>query len=180
MEVTAIIMLAVMTIIVYFYKSGQKRVKMMETTILATERSISRQHQNPFFLGRVSYHGGFPPIPKPAVLRLAVVEDGAIFYDETGRCEKSHFRTWFGIDKFCTRSKSNPGIKSVFAGPFAGMFRQDRLRYFIVIKYFDVDGQKNNILLEADSREAQQLAYERVSGCLAPAEIKCRVQKCSG
>jgi len=157
-----VITILVVVAVSYLYNSGHEKLKKREISIRRIEWSIRQQHENVIFLGRVSYHGGFPPIPRPITIMLGMVEDGVVFYDENGRYEKTSCKDWVGLDKFCIQNKSHIGCKRETMRPLAGVFIKNELRYFIVIKYFDVDKQKNNILFEVNNRESQQFIYDKI------------------
>ena len=101
-------------------------------------------------LGFLSYHGGFPPIPKPQKLNVALADDGLLLFTNQGFSGKINFA--------CCKNVDLKGKSIVLWGPFVGLFLKPKIRHFMVVNYKDMEGIDNNLLLEAsDNKELEEI-----------------------
>lgn len=153
--------LAVLTTLGIFGYRTQCRIKahMAEVT-----QEVLSQNPHAEILGQVAYHGGFPRMPKPAMLQLGVTKDSLVLYDYKQWCDKVCFRDWRSVEKFTILVKADTiGKSTVMLGPLVPFFFKDKLRHFIAIKYFDTNYEENNLLLETNDEKTQERIYEKIS-----------------
>jgi len=134
-----------------------EREKLLEK--LGKEDGTSVEH-----LAVVSYHGGYPPLPKPQKLNIAVSDQYMVLMNRNGEIGKINFNTWADIDKFTTRK--NPDMKGksiVLWGPMVGIFLRPKLRHFVVVNYTDVNDCDNNLLIELPNEEEMRKTFDRLS-----------------
>jgi len=136
---------AVLVLLTISYLRG--RSKMREGELM--DQHIAVKYQIGELLGTVSYHGGFPPIPRPAPLKVGLAGGSLVLYSLKGEAGTISFQRIKKIDHFTTCTKANLKNKSVVLwGPFAPMIFKDKYRHFTRIKYIDIDNDENNLLLE--------------------------------
>jgi hypothetical protein len=113
-------------------------------------QALGEQHGKEIdILGNVTYHGGFPRIPKPQKLTAALTDSDLVLQAGKGQVEVLPFSSWLKIDKFTTKVKDDPKRKSIILwGPFQSLASSNRKRHFITVQYRDRDDQDNHILLE--------------------------------
>ncbi len=143
---------------------GYKQQKKAAATTAEVDQDILGQNPGAELLGPISYHGGFPQMAKPSVLQLGLTGDGLILYDYKGWSGKVLCRDWRGIERFTILAKADTtGKSTVMLGPLVPYFYKDKLRYFIAIKYIDINNQENHLLIEPGSETMQQDIYARLS-----------------
>lgn len=114
-------------------------------------------------LAFLSYHGGVPLIPKPQKLNVALADDGLLLFTNQGASGKIDFSCCKKVEKFSTRK--NPDLKGksiVLWGPFVGLFLRPKIRHFIVVKYKDMRGLENNLLLEAGDNKELESVFRKI------------------
>lgn len=149
---------------------GYKQQKKAAAATEKIDREILNRNPGVDLMGQISYHGGFPQMAKPSVLQLGLTKDGLIIYDYKGWSGKVYYRDWHGVERFTVLAKANTAGKStVVLGPLVPLFFQDKLRYFIVIQYTDINEQENHLLFELSSETMQKKIFEK----LCPHRKKC-------
>lgn len=141
---------------------GHKQKKKAEADLIKITREVLSQNPDTEMLGPISYHGGFPQMPKPSILQLAITDDSLLLYDYKGCSGKVYFREKREVDRFTVLMKADTVGKHTMLGPLVPFFFKDKLRHFIAIKYIDGDREENHLLLEAGNKAAQQKIYEKL------------------
>lgn len=139
---------------------GDKKVKEREKIF---EEIKSKEKTSAEILAFLSYHGGFPLIPKPQKLNIALADDGLLLFTNQGVSGKVEFSCCKKLEKFSTRK--NPDLKGksiVLWGPFIGLFLKPKIRHFIVLNYEDMRGLDNNLLLEASDNKEQENVFRKI------------------
>jgi len=155
--VFALVLLA--TFSVLFYR-GNRILKLREEQL---EKIGSEDSEKVESLAVMSYHGGFPEIPKPQKLTVGLGESYLVFLTDKGDFGKSPLSSWTNIEQFSILVKSDPKQRSmVLYGPLNNVMFKDRKRHFITIKYQDRDGLENNILLEYGKLETLREIFEKL------------------
>lgn len=114
-------------------------------------------------LGFMAYHGGFPPIPKPQKLNIAIADDGLLLFTNQGTSGKIEFNNFKKVEKFTTRKHPDLKGKSIVLwGPFVGLFLKPKIRHFIVVKYKDMRDVENNLLVECGSIKEQESVFKTI------------------
>lgn len=149
--ITICISTLIFLIIIY---RGNKQVKQRDAIL----ENVARIENCPIEqIAYLSYHGGFPQIPKPQKMNIALTDDHLVMITKEGIIGKVDYARFKKCDKFTT--KKNPDLRGksiVLWGPFVGIFLKTKTRHFIVINYLDINKEKNNILLECkDSNELE-------------------------
>jgi uncharacterized protein YqkB len=163
-SVAIAVILAVIAGLIAVGLLGYKQQKKAAATTAKVNQDILRQNPGAELLGPISYHGGFPPMAKPSVLQLGLTEDSLIIYDYKGWSGKVPCRDWRGIERFTVLAKADTtGKSTVILGPLVPYFYKDKLRYFIAIKYIDINNQENHLLIEPSSETIQKDIYARLS-----------------
>lgn len=153
----ALVLLA--TFSVFFYR-GNKILKLREEQL---EKFGSEDNEKVESLATMSYHGGFPEIPKPQKLTVGLGENYLVFLTSKGDFGKSSLSSWTNVEQFSILVKADSKQKSmVLYGPLNNIMFKDRQRHFITIKYQDRDGQENNILLEYGNAEKLKEIFEKL------------------
>lgn len=156
--VFALVLLA--TLSVFFYR-GNKLLKSREERLASVGSEDNEQVES---LGYVSYHGGFPDIPKPQKLTIGIGESYLVLLTNKGEIGKSSFSSWRNVEQFSILVKHDPKQKSmVLYGPLNNIMFKDRKRHFITIKYEGPDGQENNLLLEYSSKEKLKEIFDKLN-----------------
>lgn len=142
---------------------GYMQQKKAAAIMAKVNQDILCQNPGAELLGPISYHGGFPQMAKPSVLQLSLTEEGLILYDYKGWLGKVHYQDWRGIERFTILAKADTtGKSTVILGPLVPYFYKDKLRYFIAIKYIDINNQENHLLIEPGSDTMQEDIYARL------------------
>lgn len=137
-------------------KEVKKREKLFEEIKLKEDASAK-------ILGFMAYHGGFPPIPKPQKLNIAVADDGLLLFTNQGVSGKIDFACFQKVEKFTTRKHPDLKGKSIVLwGPFVGLFLKPKIRHFIVVKYKDIRSMNNNILVECGNAKEQENVFKTI------------------
>jgi len=154
--------LALLTALVAFGLVGFKQRRKTEANLANVTREALRQNPHAEILGRITYHGGFPQMPKPSVLQIGLTGDSLLLYDFKGWSGKVYFRDWRDVERFTTLVKADIRGKSTMLGPLLPFFFKDTMRHFIAIKYKDTNWEENCLLLEADDETSQQRIYDKL------------------
>jgi hypothetical protein len=113
------------------------------------DQHVAEKYQIEEQLGSVSYHGGFPTIPRPTPLKVGLAGSSLVIYSLKGEAGTIPLNSINKIEHFTTRTKADLKNKSVvFWGPLGPMLFKDKYRHFTVIKYTDINNNENNLLLE--------------------------------
>ncbi len=156
--VFALVLLA--TFSVLFYR-GNKILKSREERLASVGSEDNEQVES---LGYISYHGGFPDIPKPQKLTIGIGKSYLVLLTNKGAVGKSAFSSWRNVEQFSILVKHDPKQKSmVLYGPLNNIMFKDRKRHFITIKYQDHDGHENNILLEYGNTDKLKEIFEKLN-----------------
>jgi hypothetical protein len=148
------------TLTVFFYR-GNRLMKSREELL---ERIGSEDNEHLETLGVMSYHGGFPEIPKPQKLTIGLGNSYLVLLTNKGAVGKSPLSCWQNIEHFSILVKHDPKQRSmVLWGPLNNIMFKDRKRHFITIKYEDPDGQENNLLLEYSSKEKLKEIFDKLN-----------------
>jgi hypothetical protein len=151
--------MVVLTVCGYSFLRGYRKLKELERV----DEQVRQEHCLLEVLGWVSYHGGFPLLPRPASLGLGIASNCLVLFDASGKSGKVEFTSIKKIDSFVTLTKPNLKNKSfVMWGPLAPMLFRAKTRYFVVISYIDINGEDNNILLESQNAEQSAFLFEKV------------------
>ncbi len=114
-------------------------------------------------IGYLSYHGGYPQIPKPQKMNIALSNDYMLMVTKEGIQGKVDYAKFRKCDKFTTRKRPDlKGRSIVLWGPFMGIFLKPKIRHFIVVNYLDINGEQNNVLLECKEADELEMVNEKV------------------
>lgn len=114
-------------------------------------------------LGKVAYQGGLPDHPYAVYMRLGVKGDQYILFDDDGYCAEIPMSKCNEQDFFIVKQKSQSRFKSfVLFGPFAPMIFKDKFRHIISVNYTDINGEENNVVLEADGISSFEFIKEKM------------------
>lgn len=153
--------LALLAIFVTIWLVGNKQKKRAEAQAARITSEVRSQNPHAEILGKISYHGGFPQMPKPSMLQLGLTGDGLLLYDHKGWSGRIYFRDWRGVEQFTILAKAGTiGKSTAILGPLVPYFFKDSLRYFIALKYNDRDYDENHLLFETDNKALQQMIYD--------------------
>ncbi len=154
---------ASLAVLVAFGLIGHQQKKKAEAKVAKITGEVLRQNPHAEILGEISYHGGFPPRPKPSILQLGLTADSLLLYDYKGWSGKVYFQDWCGLEQFTILVKADTtGKSTVMLGPLVPYLFKDTLRHFIAVKYKDLDREENHLLLETKSKTLQQQIYDRL------------------
>lgn len=156
--VFAIVLVA--TFSVLFYR-GNRILKSREEQLAKIGSEDNEQLES---LGCMSYHGGFPEIPKPQKLTLGLGKSYLVLMTNKGVVGKSPLSDWRKIEQFSIVVKADQKQRSmVLWGPLNNLMFKDRQRHFITIKYREPDGQENNILIENENITRLKETFEKLN-----------------
>ncbi|NPV27550.1 MAG: hypothetical protein HPY81_08960 [Firmicutes bacterium] len=151
--------IAALLILGYFFFCGHRKLK----EIKRVETMVKAENKNMEVFGSVTYHGGFPPMPKPSHLSVGLSDEYLVLYDRKGNYGRVYFDRFKNIEKFTTRTEADLKGKSVvFWGPLAPLVFRAKIRHFVVINYIDINDEENNILLETKELPEQKELYNRL------------------
>lgn len=151
--------LAIITFIIIILR-GDKKLREREKVI---EELTQEENTNLEMLGSLPYHGGFPQIPRPQKLNIALTHDSLLLFSDKGDSGKVELINCKKVEKFTTRKNPNLKGKSIVLwGPFVGLFSKPKFRHFIVIKYKDIRNENNNLLLEAHNINELDKVYTKI------------------
>lgn len=151
---------AILTVCGYSFLRGYRKLKDLERI----DDQVRQEYCLLEVLGWVSYHGGFPLLPRPTSLKLGIASNCLVFYDARGGSGRVDFASIKKVDSFATLAKPNLKNKSfIMWGPLAPMLFRAKSRYFVVISYLDINGEDNNILLEPQNAEQSAFLFEKVN-----------------
>jgi len=160
MDTLIITAVSILTVMGGLYFRGSRIVKLQEDKL---EQIAEQRGKDLDMLGRCSYHGGFPPIPKPQKLTAAMTDNELILLNGKGQVEALPFDRWQDIDMFSTQTKHDFRKRSVVLwGPFSYLLFNDRRRYFIVIRYQDSDDRDNHLLIEYAGPDETRMTFEKL------------------
>ncbi len=155
---------SVLTFLIIIYR-GNRQIKCRDTILENMARIDNNEIEH---IGYVSYQGGYPPIPKPQKLNIALSDDYLLMVTKEGIKGKVDYSRWIKCDKFTT--KKNPDLRGksvVLWGPFLGIFLKPKIRHFMVINYLDVNREENNILIECKDLSELDLINEKLENRLS-------------
>lgn len=163
-----VIIIGVVFLILCFgmYRSNKllKQKKKLETGIKCVYESVD-------ILGDVIYQGGYPPMPKPAHLKIGLTGSYMVLFDKKGASGRIEYDRLRKIDKF-TVSKPNTKRYSLMAwGPLAIYFNQPTYQHFIVVSYVDIDNDYNNIVFQIPNEEIRNQYFESIQRYYKPMQI---------
>lgn len=145
---TTRLIIASVTVLVFFiiiYR-GNKQMKLRDTILENMARIENAEVEH---IGYVSYHGGYPQIPKPQKLNIALSDEYFLMVTNEGIRGKINYVRVKKCYKFITKKTPDLRGKSVVLwGPFLGIFMKPKIRHFVVVNYLDVNREENNILIE--------------------------------
>ncbi|MBP2656182.1 MAG: hypothetical protein H6Q73_3751 [Firmicutes bacterium] len=142
---------------------GYKKKKKADNVISQITNELLFQNPHTELLGPMTYHGGFPPMPKPSVLQMGVNHDNLILYNYQGWSDKVNVRDWCSVEKFTVQKKADYVVGSVtLLGPLVPLFFRDTFKYFITIKYIDIDREENHLVLETGNSKLQEQVYTKL------------------
>jgi hypothetical protein len=152
---------AVLVLLTLIYLKGRSKMREVERM----DQLVAEKYQIGELLGTVSYHGGFPPIPRPAPLKAGLAGGSLVLYSLKGEAGTIPFQRIKKIEHFTTCTKANLKNKSVVLwGPIAPMVFKDKYRHFTLIKYTDINNDENNLLLELKDSGACREFSGQLSG----------------
>ncbi len=155
--ITSIISTLIFLIIIY---RGNQQVKRRDTVLENVARIENCEIEH---IGYFSYHGGYPQIPKPQKMNIALADDCFLMITNEGIKGKVDYARFKKYDKFTT--KKNPDLRGksvVLWGPFIGIFLKPKIRHFMVINYLDINNEHNNILLECKDVNELEMLNEKL------------------
>ncbi len=159
METVSIIAAAIALYLGLIIFRGNQVIRRREEFIRLIKKSENIEIE---YLGFLSYHGGFPEIPIPQKLNVAVARDYILLFTNKAHYGKVPFRACQKIDSFTTKKKQDSSRQSIVMwGPLNNILFKETFRHFIVINYNSED-QENNIVLEHDSKEKMQEIFEKL------------------
>lgn len=142
------------------YRRGNRKLKLKQNIL---DNSARIYHIKIDDMVYVSYHGGYPPIPKPQKLYIGLLDDYLLLLTDEGVTGKVFINKCNKIDKFTTsKGPSMKGRSIVLWGPFVSLFNKIIIRHFILVNYQDIDGQENNILIEHGDIDRMQYLYGKL------------------
>jgi hypothetical protein len=136
----------------------RKRRKYIET--IAEQEEIKE-------LAYVSYHGGFPALPKPQKLTLAVSDKVLYFVTNDGQSVRFPMPCWQKLEKFTTKRKHDVKQRSMILwGPFNNVMFKDQIRHFITINFVDEQSGSpdNHVLIENGNPEQCDKIFNDLDG----------------
>jgi hypothetical protein len=146
MVISLIVVAMILLILGVMYLRGSRILKERNEKL----QIMGEQHGKELdILGNVTYHGGFPRIPKPQKLTAALTDSDLVLLTGKGQVEVLPCSIWLKINKFSTQAKSDPKKRSIILwGPLQDMVSVNRKRHFIAVQYREQDDWDNHILLE--------------------------------
>ena len=161
MDGPLIVLAILVTAIGALFFRGNRILRLREETWKKLEAQSGKKVD---VLGVVDYHGGFPQIPKPQKLTVALTDDEIVLRTRKGQEEVLSYGLWKKIEKFTTLTKQDPKKKSlVLWGPLSNLLFADRRRHFIVVKYQDRNDQDNNLLTEYGTPDQMNASFEKMN-----------------
>ncbi|MDD5169616.1 MAG: hypothetical protein PHN75_12415 [Syntrophales bacterium] len=137
----------------------KKRRKYIETIAEQEQEEIKE-------LAYVAYHGGFPALPKPQKLTLAVSDKVLYFVTNDGQSVKFPMPCWRKLEKFTTKRKHDVKQRSMILwGPFNNVMFKDQIRHFITINFLDEQGSSpdNHVLIEHGNPEQRDQIFNELN-----------------
>ncbi len=141
---------------------GHRTMKKSERIVTEVTQQVISQNADTEILGRTTYHGGLPQMPKIAVLKLGVTHDYLVVFDDQGLWYRIYFRDWIKFEQFRTKRKVDQAGESFVLPGLHPILVKEKIRYFVTIKYRDTNREENNILLEANDKILQQKIYNKL------------------
>lgn len=149
-----------LSLLILFYR-GNKKLAFNKTVLENTARINHIDINN---MVNVSYHGGYPHIPKPQKMYIGLSDEYLLLLTNEGATGKIYFDKWNKIDKFTIRKEPDlKGRSIVLWGPFVSLLNKASIRHFVFVNYQDINGQENNILIEHNDISKVQEIFERFS-----------------
>jgi len=151
--------MAVLVVVGFSFYRGSRRLKKIEQF----EAMLNNESPN-VKIGKAVYHGGFPPMPRPAHVSVGISEEYIVFYDENGVNGRINFNQFIKIDKFTTRKEPDlKGRSLILYGPLVPIIFTAKIKHFITINYVDVNNEENNIVFEIRGIASMQQMFERIN-----------------
>lgn len=155
--ITSAISTLIFLVIIY---RGNKQVKDRDAILENVTRIENCEIEH---IGYFSYHGGYPQIPKPQKMNIALSDDYLLMVTKEGIKGKVDYARFRKCYKFTT--KKHPDLRGrsvVLWGPFLGIFLKPKIKHFMVINYLDINEEENNILLECKEPNELEMINEKV------------------
>jgi len=138
------------------------------------EAGLKSMYESMDILGEVIYQGGFPEMPKPARLSIALTGSYLILFDKKGASGRIEYDRFRKIDKF-TSSKPNTKRYSLMAwGPLAMLLNRPTYQHFIVVSYTDIDNEYNNMVFQIKTGEKMNEYFESIQRYFKPMNTRRR------
>lgn len=148
--------LIIVSLIIVFYR-GSSRFKKLEK-----QKTLVNEKYPHVEIGRASYQGGCPSMPKLAKVTIGIAnDDRLLIYDLAGKVEAIGFDKIKKIEKFTT--KKNPDFKGrsvIFYGPLVPLIFKPKVSHFCVVNYVDINNETNNLLFNSNEREKLNQIYK--------------------
>jgi hypothetical protein len=101
----------------------------------------------------LNYQGGFPPMPKPARLRLGITESELVLFDKFGNNGRVEYSKIKNTDRFTTKTERKRKFGIMAYGPLAMVLNKPTFRHFFTVEYTDVDDDDNILVFMVGTRE---------------------------
>lgn len=137
-------------------------MKKQEKIVAEATQQVISQNNETEILGRTTYHGGLPQMSKIAILNLGVTNDYLIIFNDQGLWNRIYFQDWINLEQFWTRRKVDQAGESFMLPGLQPILFKEKGRYFITIKYIDLNMEENNILLETVDKTLQQKIHNKL------------------
>ena len=114
-------------------------------------------------LGQVIYQGGYPPMPKPALLALGICDEGLLLVNHKGEKGVVDFSTFKKMEKFTLKREKQRGPKGAAVVQYGGVSLpavKTTYLYMFNINYTDIDGDENNIVFQVKKKEDRDRYYD--------------------
>jgi len=116
-------------------------------------------------LDEVTYQGGFPPMPKPARLNIGLTDSELVLFDRQGKSGRIQYNRFRKIDKFTVQKTKKYKYGLMAWGPLALVLNKPNFQHFIVVKYWDVNNERNNLLIQVKTGEKKDKYFEAIQDC---------------
>ena len=145
--IALIVTIPFLIFIIMIYR-GHKVFRMREAILKKIENEGNEILGQPEY---VSYHGGYPDIPKPQKLSIAMSNEYLFFITNRGEIGRSIIKRWHKIETFSTSGKCICNQRSSFLSYPSNIISSGRIRNFIDIHYTDSNDNDNHILIEPNN-----------------------------
>lgn len=126
------------------------------------ERAVKNDYGPMQILGEVTYQGGFPLMPKPAHLNIGLTDSDLVLFDQRGGSGRIQYERFRKIDKFTIQKAKKHRYSLMAWGPLALVLNKTNFQHFIVVKYWDANNERNNLLIQVKTGDTRDKYFESI------------------